>query len=292
MLRLLVTAILTWVFAGTVSAESLIRMSGSTTVAPIAKALMQKYREAHVETLYDLYEVGCFQGVHDVGNGEVEIGLLARDLKKHEKGKYSALTRYVIGFDGVAVIVNAANPVDELSHREMRNVLLGKTRNWSKLSGPDAPITPLSEAFGRSGFEAMLYVLRLDASTTFVDGETKIVYKKRHYKRFSKHALGIAASNQDMITRVAADPNAIGYTSSVEALAAIRMGKPIKIISLDGDYPSNENIINGRYPIRRELSLVVPEPIDPKVQDFIQFATSIDAKMLIESLGYPTSVKR
>lgn len=279
-------------FALNASAATIIRMSGSTTVSPIAEKLMQAYRETHKETVYDLHESGCYKGVRDIGTHRVSIGLLARNLKKSETKKYPDLERKTIGYDGVALIVHRDNPVKDLSKYELKNIFTGKTSTWKGFDGKDARIVLISEDFGRSGFESLLYYLDLDATTATIDGENHILYRSRRADKYSDNPAQIARGNREMIRMVSEEPTAIGYTSSVEALRAIADGTPIKIIALDGHFPSNENIVNRSYPLPRELSLVVREPMEPAVFDFVTFARSKEGRAIVESMGYPVRIGR
>lgn len=291
MLRLISAAMLSLAVTVSAGAFELIQMSGSTTVSPVAKKLEEAYRKSHDETMFHVREVGCYRGVRDIGHQRVSIGLLARELKENEREKFPDLTRKVIGYDAVAVIVNKENPVDRLSIEQFRRILLGKDDKWKDFGGKNRPIHIVSEDFGRSGFEAILSYLDLSASMTNVHGENFIVYK-RHSQLFSKNPAMIVRSNQEMITAVADDPDAIGYSSSVEVETAMQAGKPLKIVRLDGRYPSNRYIEDGSYPMRRELSLVVHEPMEPVVRSFVEFAQSEKGQEIVRSMGYPTRVKK
>jgi len=274
------------------SAETLIRMSGSTTVSPIAEALVNAYRKSHTDTFYDIRESGCYKGVRDLGKKRVSIGLLARRLKKNEQKNYPDLSLRTIGYDGVALIVRSDNPIKNLSKGELRDIFMGRTKQWKAVGGKNAPIMLISEDFGRSGFEALLYYLDLDATTATIEGENHILFSKQRSDTRSKNPAVIAHGNREMIRMVAEEQDAIGYTSSVEAMKAIKAGMPLRIIELDGHFPSNENIMNNSYPLPRELNLVVREPMDPAVFDFVRFARSKEGRAVVESMGYPVKLGR
>lgn len=234
-------------------------LAGSSTVAPLAAEIAKRYEASHPGTRVDVQTGGSSRGIADARSGMAQIGLVSRALKPEE----ADLQATTIAIDGIALIVNRANPLRSLSDDQIRAVYTGAISNWRQLGGADAPITVVSKAEGRSTLELFLEHFRLDS---------------RQIK-----ASVVIGDNQQGILTVAADPHALGYVSIGTASQEAKAGTAIRLLPLAGIAPSLENVRSGRYPLSRPLNLVIQPPAAAGVAPFLAFARSPEVHDLVEA---------
>jgi phosphate transport system substrate-binding protein len=234
-------------------------LSGSSTVAPLAAEIAKRYEASHPGTRVDVQTGGSSRGIADARSGTAQIGLVSRALKPEE----ADLQATTIAIDGIALIVNRANPLRSLSDDQIRAVYTGAISNWRQLGGADAPITVVTKAEGRSTLELFLEHFRLDS-------------------RQIKASVVIGDNQQGLLT-VAADPHALGYVSIGTASQEAKAGTAIRLLPLAGIAPSLENVRSGRYPLSRPLNLVIQPPAAAGVAPFLAFARSPEVHDLVEA---------
>lgn len=169
---------------------------------------------------------GSGAGIQAVSEGRCDIGLSSRDLKEDEA---KTLDSTVIAIDGIAVIVNNANPVTDLSIEQIAKIYTGEITNRKDVGGDDKPIVLIgreAESGTRDGFESI------------TDTKENCKYNQE------------LTYTGDVIQTVSSNPNAIGYAS----LAAVR--DSIKVLSVEGVKPSTKTIQRGEYKIQRDFVLV------------------------------------
>ncbi|MEA5390034.1 phosphate ABC transporter substrate-binding protein [Cyanobium gracile UHCC 0139] len=243
---------------GTVPDQKL-SLSGSSTVAPLAAEIAKRYEARHPGIRVDVQAGGSSRGIADARSGTAQIGLVSRALKPQE----ADLQATTIAIDGIALIVNGANPVRSLSDDQVRAVYTGAITNWRQLGGADAAITVVTKAEGRSTLELFLEHFRLD-------------------NRRIKASVVIGDNQQGLLT-VAGDPHALGYVSIGTASQEAKAGTAIRLLPLAGVAPSLENVRSGRYPLSRPLNLVIQPPVAAGVADFLAFARTPEVRDLVEA---------
>ena len=238
--------------SGTVSTD------GSTSMEKVIGALKETFEGMHdgVEVTYN--PTGSGAGITAVAEGRCDIGLSSRNLKDSEKAQ--GLTGTVLAYDGIAVIVNPENTVEDLSVETIAKVFSGEITNWSELGGIDAEIVLIGREGGsgtRSGFEEIVGV------------EDVCQYRQE------------LTSTGDVITAVSQNPGAIGYAS----LASVK--DTVKAIKVNGVAPSESSVKNETYAIQRPFVLVTKEgaQLSEVSQAFFDFITSSDANEVITAAG-------
>lgn len=239
--------------------EPKLSLSGSSTVAPLAAEIAKRYEASHHGIRVDVQTGGSSRGIADARSGTAQIGLVSRALKPQE----ADLQATTIAIDGIALIVNGANPVRSLSDDQIRAIYTGAITNWRQLGGADAAITVVNKAEGRSTLELFLEHFRLDS---------------RQIK-----ASVVIGDNQQGILTVAADPHALGYVSIGTASQEAKAGTAIRLLPLAGIAPSLENVRSGRYPLSRPLNLVIQPPAAAGVPPFLAYASSSEVNDLVEA---------
>ena len=237
---------------GTVSTD------GSTSMEKVIGALKETFEGANegVEVTYN--PTGSGSGIQAVQEGRCDIGLSSRALKDEEKA--SGLTETVLAYDGIAVIVNLENTVEDLSVEDIAEIFAGRITNWSELGGTDTEIVLIGREAGsgtRSGFEEIVGV------------EDVCQYRQE------------LTSTGDVITAVSQNPGAIGYAS----LASVK--DTVKAVSVGGVAPSNETVKDETYAIQRHFVLVTKDgaELSEAAQAFFDYITSSDANEVITAAG-------
>jgi phosphate binding protein len=231
---------------------------GSTSMEKVIGALGEAFMEANPDTTFTYNPTGSGSGIQAVQEGRCDIGLSSRALKDAEKE--AGLTETVLAYDGIAMIVNPANPVEDLSLEQIADIYTGKITNWSEVGGNDSQIVLIGREAGsgtRGGFEEIVGVV--DACQ----------YRQE------------LSSTGDVITTVAQNPDAIGYAS----LAAVK--DTVKALKVAGVTPTEATVKDGTYTIQRPFVLATKtgEKLNDVAQAFFDYATSADASEIITAAG-------
>mgnify|MGYP004443759003 FL=1 len=231
---------------------------GSTSMEKVIGALGESFMEQNSGANFTYNPTGSGSGISAVENGTCDIGLSSRHLKDEEAAK--GLKETVLAIDGIAVIVNNANAVSDLTVEQIAKVYTGEITNWSELGGADAPIVVIGREAGsgtRDGFE----------SITGTSDACKLNQE--------------LTSTGDVIATVKSNENAIGYAS----LASV--SEDTKTVSVGGVTPGAETILDGSYAIQRPFVIVTMEgkELSAVAQSFMDYALSEGAKEVIEGAG-------
>jgi phosphate transport system substrate-binding protein len=245
-----------------VTDEDQLVVTGSSTVAPVLSEIAKRYESLHPDVRIDIQTGGSSRGLKDARTGLADIGMVSRALKEEEKD----LMPFLIGIDGVAMIVHADNPIKELSRQQIIGIYTGNINNWSELGGADEPIVVINKAEGRATLELFLEYFGLKSSDIQADI--------------------IAGDNEQDIKAVAGNPFSIAYVSIGNAEYDIKVGVPIRLLPLEGVPATSENVAGERYPMRRPLNLVVSKQPEGLVLDFIDYARSAEVRDIVESFYY------
>jgi phosphate transport system substrate-binding protein len=244
------------------SEEKQLVVTGSSTVAPVLSEIAKRYESLHPDVRIDVQTGGSSRGLKDARTGLADIGMVSRALKEEEKD----LIPFTIGFDGVAMIVHADNPITELTRQQIIDIYVGKINNWSELGGADEEIVVINKAEGRATLELFLEYFGLKSPDIQADI--------------------IAGDNEQDIKAVAGNPFSIAYVSIGNAEYDIKAGVPIRLLPLEGVLATSENVAAERFPMRRPLNLVVSKQPEGLVLDFLNYARSADVRDIVESFYY------
>ena len=231
---------------------------GSTSMEKVIGALGEAFMEANSGVNFTYNPTGSGSGITAVSEGRCDIGLSSRALKDSEVA--SGLVGTVLAYDGIAVIVNPANTVEDLDIETIAKIYTGEITNWSEVGGADAEIVLVGREAGsgtRSGFEEL----------------TETVDKCKYRQELT--------STGDVITAVAQNPDAIGYAS----LASVK--DSVKALKVAGVTPTEETVKDGTYLIQRPFVLVTKEGValSPVAQAFFDYATKGQANDIITASG-------
>ena len=237
---------------GTVSTD------GSTSMEKVIGALGESFMEANKGVTFTYNPTGSGSGITAVSEGRCDIGLSSRALKDDEKA--GGLKETILALDGIAIIVNPANPVNDLDIETIGKIYKGEITNWKEVGGNDAEIVLIGREAGsgtRDGFE------------TITDTKDACKYRQE------------LTSTGDVITTVANNPDAIGYAS----LAALK--DSVKALTVGGVAPTEDTVKDGSYVVQRPFVLVTREgtELSKAAQEFFDYAVSSDAAGIISAAG-------
>lgn len=231
---------------------------GSTSMEKVIGALGESFQMKYEGMVFTYNPTGSGSGITAAAEGTCDIGLSSRYLKDEEKEL--GLQETVLAIDGIAVVVNPANGVDDLTMQQVADIYTGTITNWSEVGGADAEIVVIGREAGsgtRDGFESITgtkdaCVLRQELTST-----------------------------GDVIATVGSNENAIGYAS----LASVNDN--VTAIKVDGVAPSTETVLDGSYAIQRPFVLVTrtDTPLSASAQAFMDYALSEEANAVIEGAG-------
>ena len=251
-------------FAGCIGDNDVktLTVAGSTTVLPINQECARLMMETDPKLKISVSGGGSGHGIKSVGAGEINIGAASRDIKSKEMELYPDLKAVGVGKDSVAIVVNGANSIDELTMDEVSKIFAGEIKNWKEVGGEDSEIRVLTREDGsgtREVFEK--YVL------------------KPSLRDISREA-SVKPSNGEVRATVKTDDKSIGY------LSLGYVDTSIKALGIDGVEATVENVLAGNYPIVRTLYLVTKGEPDTLESEFIDFVLSDRGQGVVEEMGY------
>ena len=230
---------------------------GSTSMKNVIAALTEGFAEVEPGVTVSYDPTGSGAGITGAADKTLDIGLSSRALKDDEKADVEGTT---IALDGIAIIVNNASKVEDLTVDQLKQMFTGEITNWSEVGGDDGEIVLIGREAGsgtRDGFESIVEV-----------------------KDSCKYAQELTATGA-VISAVEANPLAIGYAS----LSAV--GDTVKMVTVGGVECSEETVKDGSYEVQRPFVFVTNKSVtlSEQAQAFFDFATSADAADLIRTAG-------
>ena len=233
-----------------------IATGGSTSMQKLMGMLQEDFmaKNAGVTISYD--PTGSGAGITGASDGSLDIGLSSRVLHDDETD-VEAIT---VCLDGIDVVVNNANGVEDLSLEQLAGIFSGEITNWSEVGGSDGEIVVIGREAGsgtRDGFEEIVGV-----------------------KDNCKYAQELTATGA-VTAAVAANENAIGYAS----LSAV--DDSVKAVKVEGVDCTEETVQDGSYKVQRPFNFVVKKDaeLSEAAQAFVEYVTSGDANQWILEAG-------
>jgi phosphate transport system substrate-binding protein len=236
--------------------------SGSTTVQPLAEKLANAFTARHTKVKITIQGGGTGVGIKAAHDGTVDIGAASRELTQDDP----ALVKHLLARDGIAIIVNPANPVNNLSKQQIVDIFSGKITNWSQAGGNDQAIhvTAREEGSGtRTAFQEL--VMGKDSQGNAVN--------------IVKSAV-LQSSSGAILQVVKSDAQAVGFDSFGYVTDTV------KALSVNGVQASEINAHNGTYPVVRPLYFLTKTQPEGLVKAFLDFCSGPEAQKIISEEGY------
>ena len=233
--------------------------NGSTSMEKVIVILSEQFMEDNSDVTITYDATGSGTGIEAVSNGTCDIGLSSRALKDVETEK--GLVATTVALDGIAIIVNADCPVDDLTVEQIADIFTGKITSWEDFGGK-GDIACIGREAGsgtRDGFESI------------TDTKDACVLAQE------------LTSTGAVIAAVKSSANAIGYAS----LSAVEGQEGIKVLTVNGVECTAENVLNGTYVVQRPFNLVTMDGVElsEAAKAFFDYMVSADAADLITKAG-------
>ena len=236
-----------------------ISMVGSTSMEKFANALSETFMEKYPKVTVTAEFVGSGAGGEAAANGTADIGNASRNLKDEEKAK--GIAENIVAIDGIAVVTDPSNTVEDLTKDQLAGIYDGTVTNWKDVGGNDAPIVVVGRESGsgtRTAFEELLEL------------EDKCKYANE------------LDSTGAVMAKVASTPGAVGYVS-LDVL-----DDTVKAAKLEGAEPTEENIKAGTYFLSRPFVMATKGEISEQndlVKALFDFIYSEEGAELVKSVG-------
>lgn len=228
-----------------------INIAGSTSVQPLSEELASSFMDKYPDVVVNIAGGGSSAGVKAAQEGTADIGVSSRELKAAETG----ITVTAIAKDGIAVIFNKANGINDLTIEQVKNIYTGKITDWGEVGGNNATISVVSREDG-SGTRSAFDELVLGKDVAVVASAT------------IQNSVGAVKS------AVISDINAIGYIS----LGAV--DDSVKVPAIEGVKASKETVLDGTYKIVRPFLYLTNDPREV-AKAFIAFVLSPDGQAIV-----------
>ncbi len=237
-----------------------VTITGSTSVEKILNDMIDEFTALNPDVTINYTGTGSSAGIADTASGANDIGASSRNLKDEEKS--ADIKEVTFAYDGIAVAVNPANPLTDISTEDLAKIFSGQVTNWSQIGGNDADIVVVSRegASGtRSAFEELV---KLEDAGGLTESAT------------------VVEGNGNVQTAVAGNENAIGYVSFSY------IDTTVKALTVNGVEGTPEHSKSGEYVLSRPFLFVYKEAsASAATKAFIEFSLCEDGQPFVEKHG-------
>jgi phosphate transport system substrate-binding protein len=246
-------------------ADTLVIKGSDTLGAKLVPQLAEEFKAQRPGTTFNIAAEGSTTGIAAITDGTAQIGMSSRPAKPEEISAASAkgvnLKPTTVAHDGIAVIVNSANPIKGLTKRQVEQIFTGEVTDWS--------------AVGGSGGKISVYT-RNTSSGTYSEFK-ELAMKKRDYAPDSQKMAG----NEQIASEVSKNPNGVGYVG-----LAYTKASGIKVAPIDGASPSKESVLGKAYPYARPTFYYTNGDPSGLAKQFVDFTISDAGQKIVEQVGF------
>ncbi len=246
-------------------ADRLVIKGSDTLGAKLVPQLAEAYKAKNPGTTFDIAAEGSTTGIAAIIDGTAQIGMASRRAKPSEIGAASGkgvnMKPTIVCYDGIAVIVNSANPIKALTKKQVEQIFTGDVTDWSAVGGNPGAIS--------------LYT-RNTSSGTYSEFK-ELAMKKRDYAPSSQKMAG----NEQIASEVGKNPNGVGYVG----LAYTKAGG-IKVTPINGALPSVKSVQAKSYPYARPTFYYTNGDPTGVAKDFVDFTHSPAGQKIVLQVGF------
>ena len=247
------------------SADRLVIKGSDTLGAKLVPQLAEQFKAQHPGTTFDIAAEGSTTGIAAIIDGTAQIGMASRRAKTSEVGaaaaKGRAMKPTIVAYDGIAVIVNSANPIKGLTKKQVEQIFTGDVTDWS--------------AVGGKGGKISIYT-RNTSSGTYSEFK-ELAMKKRDYAGGSQKMAG----NEQIAAEVGKNPNGVGYVGMAYMKAA-----GVKAVPVDGAIPSVKGVQDHSYPYWRPTFYYTNGEPSGLAKEFLDFTTGSAGQKIVARVGF------
>ena len=256
------------------SSGGTLRVSGSTTVNPVAADAAEVLREQGLRVTVDS-QGGSAGGIAQLGAGQVEIAMSSKAISDDDRARFPRVDFVAteIGQDAVGVIVRREvmdAGLRSLDRQQLEELFEGRVRNWKELGGPDLEVFVYDKEPGRGTREV------LDKYLYGPDGKAPAPPQSDRF--------AIVGGNEETRTKLLSTPGSVGPLSSSFADGYDKLAA----IAVDGVEPTADAVKSGTYPMARPLYLVTNGPPAGAAKRFVDYVLSAEGQQLVTRHGYLT----
>src|SRR6266404_2712045 len=246
-------------------AERLVIKGSDTLGAKLVPQLAESFKAQHPGTTFDIAAEGSTTGIAAIIDGTAEIGMSSRRAKSSEVGaaasKGKNMKPTIVAYDGIAVIVNSANPVKSLTKKQVEQIFTGDVADWS--------------AVGGSGGKISIYT-RNTSSGTYSEFK-ELAMKKRDYAGSSQKMAG----NEQIAAEVGKNKNGVGYVGMAYTKAS-----GVKVASIDGATPSVKSVQDHSYPYWRPTFYYTNGEPNGLAKQFLDYTVGPAGQKIVAQVGF------
>src|SRR5882762_1104404 len=249
----------------TANADRLVIKGSDTLGAKLVPQLAEQFKVQHPGTTFDIAAEGSTTGIAAIIDGTAQIGMSSRRAKPAEisaaSGKGVNMKPTIVAYDGIAVIVNSANPVKALTKKQVEQIFTGDVTDWS--------------AVGGSGGKISIYT-RNTSSGTYSDFK-ELAMKKRDYAGGSQKMAG----NEQIAAEVGKNSNGVGYVG----MAYTKAGG-VKVVPVDGIVPSAKSVQDHSYAYWRPTFYYTNGDPSGLAKQFLDYTVGAAGQKIVAQVGF------
>src|ERR1700737_3982925 len=249
----------------TANADRLVIKGSDTLGAKLVPQLAEQFKSQQPGTTFDRAAEGSTTGIAAIIDGTAQIGMSSRRAKPAEVGAASGkgvnMKPTTVAYDGIAVIVNSANPIKGLTKKQVEQIFTGEISDWSAVGGSSGKISVYT---------------RNTSSGTYSEFK-ELAMKKRDYAPDSQKLAG----NEQIAAEVGKNSNGVGYVG-----LAYTKASGIKVMPIDGAMPSKESVLGKSYPYARPTFYYTNGEPSGLAKEFVDFTLSDAGQKIVAQVGF------
>jgi len=249
----------------TARAETIIIKGSDTLGAKLVPQLAESFKASHSGASFKIAAEGSSTGFAALIAKTTDIGMASRRAKPSEISDASSngvnLKPTIVAYDGIAVVVNAGNPVKSLTKKQVEQIFTGDVKDWSAVGGKPGPIS--------------IYT-RNTASGTYADF-SELAMKKRNYAGGAQKMAG----NEQIAAEVGKNTNGIGYVGMAYIKAS-----GITAVAVDGVTPSISTVNSKAYAYSRPTFYYTNGTPTGAAKEFVDYTLSAPGQKIVEQVGF------
>jgi phosphate transport system substrate-binding protein len=249
----------------TAQAERLVIKGSDTLGAKLVPQLAEQFKAEHSDATFDIAAEGSTTGIAALIDGTAQIGMSSREAKPAEiaaaQAKGVKLKPTIVAYDGLGVIVNSANPIANLTKKQVEQIFTGDVTDWSAIGGKSGTIS--------------LYT-RNTSSGTYSDWK-ELAMKKRDYAPSAQKMAG----HEQIAAEVGKNANGIGYVG-----LAYMTASGIKVITIDGGAPTQAAVRDKSWPYARPTFYYTNGEPAGSAKAFVEFTLSPAGQKIVADVGF------
>jgi phosphate transport system substrate-binding protein len=246
-------------------ADNLVIKGSDTLGAKLVPQLAEAYKQAHKDVNFSIAAEGSTTGIAAIIDGTADIGMASRRAFPAEMAdatsKGRTLKPTIVAYDGIAIILNNANPIKKLSKKQIESIFTGEVTDWSAVGGSPGAISVYT---------------RNTSSGTYSDFK-KMAMSAKDYAGSAQKMAG----NEQIAEEVGKNPNGVGYVGMAYLTAA-----GIHPVAVDGVLPTQETVRSKTYPVSRSTFYYTNGTATGLAKDFLDFTLSPEGQKIVLQVGF------